>query len=440
VIIRALLSLLVAVGFAAVCARLHATLAPELQLAVRMTGEHWYSLRADGRHVGYFRTRARFDADGNWAYNSQTHILMQPGQPLNLEKSLLFAHAPPHGLLEARHLVRQGNTTEEALSIHAQGDDLAAHFQDGRRQALSWRYRLADYLGVELALLDDDAGVSANRAIRARVLDLSQLEAPRRTYTLESTQPTVLSYGTPLSATRIALDEDYVPFHIHASGLFEFQRTTFADALAPANPAFKASYKIPLGKPLSNVSGIERLVFHIDGADLALTGRRGSVSGGGDRRDPARTLPVNDATLADIARRETAGARDPLAALVSWVHHRLAYRAGEPTVSVHGALARGYGECTDFADLLTTLALTLGWQARTVYGFAYDGEAPAGLAMHAWNEVLADGVWRAVDATFNQTTIDATHIALDDSTMARLKFLQGSRGLLARAVEIRYSD
>ncbi len=430
------MSLLIAAGFAGVCARLHATLAPELQLATRMTGEHWYSLRADGQHVGYFRTRARFDAAGNWAYNSQTHILMQPGQPLNIEKSLRFAHAPPHGLIQAAHLVRQGTTTEEALSIHAEGTTLTAQFEDGRRQVLSWRYQLADYLGVELALLGD----SAKPRIRARVLDLSQLEAKPRTYALEGTDPTVLSYGAPLSATRIELDDDYVPVHIHASGLFEFQRTTFADALAPANPAFKSSYKIPLSAPLRNISGIERLVLQIEGADLALTGRRGGVSGGDRRHDPARTLPVNDATLADIARRETAGASDPLEALVSWVHHRLTYRAGEPTVSVHSTLERGYGECTDFADLLTTLALTLGWQARTVYGFVYDGDTPPGLAMHAWNEVMVDGTWRAVDPTFNQATIDATHIPLDDSTLARLKFLQGSRGLEAHAAEIRYSD
>ncbi len=435
-IIRAFLSLLIAAALAAVCARLHAMLAPELQLATRMTGEHWYGLRADGRHVGYFRTRARFDAAGSWTYNSQTHILMQPGQPLNIEKSLRFAHAFPHGLIEAVHLVRQGDTTEEALSILAEGDGLAAHFEDGRRQPLAWRYQLADYLGVELALLSDPTASS----IRARVLDLSQLDAKRRTYTLESSGPTVLSYGAPLSATRIELDQDFVPLRIHASGLFEFQRTTFADALAPANPAFKSSYKIPLSAPLSNISGIERLVIRIDGADLTLTGQRGSVSGSGDRRDPARTLPVNDPTLADIARRETADARDPLAALVSWVHHRLTYRAGAPTVSVRGALERGYGECTDFADVLTTLALTLGWQARTVYGFAYDGADPPGLGMHAWNEVMVDGAWRAVDATFNQAIIDATHIALADSTMAQLKFLQGNRGLQAHAVEIRYSD
>ena len=142
-------------------------------------------------------------------------------------------------------------------------------------------------------------------------------------------------------------------------------------------------------------------------------------------------LPSNDPELRTFAREAVQNTEAPLDALVAAVHYQLNYREGTPATDVLQAFDRGYGECTDFADLFTTLALSLGWPARTVYGLAYDATDPPGLAMHAWNEVRVDGRWHSVDPTWNQNPIDATHMRLDDETLARLKYLQGSRGLKA---------
>ena len=69
------------------------------------------------------------------------------------------------------------------------------------------------------------------------------------------------------------------------------------------------------------------------------------------------------------------------------------------------------GDCTEFADLYTTLARATGLPARTVIGLAYQGEAEA-FALHAWNEVAIDGAWRGVDPTWGETRIGATHLPL----------------------------
>jgi transglutaminase/protease-like cytokinesis protein 3 len=93
---------------------------------------------------------------------------------------------------------------------------------------------------------------------------------------------------------------------------------------------------------------------------------------------------------------------------------------------------------TEFADLFTTLARSLGIPARTVFGLAYDdGNEPA-FAFHAWNEVSVDGVWQSVDPTWNQLRVDATHIPLPSNQSAALQLITGSVDLNFSVREVDY--
>ena len=102
------------------------------------------------------------------------------------------------------------------------------------------------------------------------------------------------------------------------------------------------------------------------------------------------------------------------------------------------ALELRRGECTDFADLYTTLARGLGLPTRTVYGLAYDGEGLPGFRFHAWNEVYANKRWHSIDATWNQTSTDATHIPLSDEQYADLLRLRIEQPLAFRLQAARY--
>ena len=68
------------------------------------------------------------------------------------------------------------------------------------------------------------------------------------------------------------------------------------------------------------------------------------------------------------------------------------------------------GDCTEHADLLTTLCRAARIPCRNVAGLMYVADAVPAFAGHAWNEVVLDGVWTPVDATWNQTRVDATHL------------------------------
>jgi len=92
----------------------------------------------------------------------------------------------------------------------------------------------------------------------------------------------------------------------------------------------------------------------------------------------------------------------------------------------------------DFADLLTTLARSQRIPTRTVYGIAYSALPSPGFRFHAWNEILYDGHWHGLDPTWNQVVADATHIPLDDQTMAALASAMQHQTIALTATQTSY--
>ena len=70
-------------------------------------------------------------------------------------------------------------------------------------------------------------------------------------------------------------------------------------------------------------------------------------------------------------------------------------------ISVYDIIRTKNGVCSDFAELFTVLARSIGIPCKTVGGFALDPDN-ACLSGHAWNEVEINGMWYGVDPTWNQ--------------------------------------
>jgi hypothetical protein len=80
----------------------------------------------------------------------------------------------------------------------------------------------------------------------------------------------------------------------------------------------------------------------------------------------------------------------------------------------------------------------VGLPSRTVFGLAYaDSGAPA-FAYHAWNELFVDGRWRAMDPTWGQDRVDATHIPLPVEEDAALGLLTGTLELAFSVLEVEH--
>ena len=148
--------------------------------------------------------------------------------------------------------------------------------------------------------------------------------------------------------------------------------------------------------------------------------------------------PISHPSIQAMAQSALADGGEQVQKLVTLTNAQLQYSENRPAGSVLRALEQGRGECTDFADLFTTLARAVGLPARTVFGLAYkDGSQPA-FMFHAWNEVFSDNRWQSVDPTWNQTRVDATHIPLTDDQAAAMLLASAARSVALSVVDTQY--
>lgn len=115
-----------------------------------------------------------------------------------------------------------------------------------------------------------------------------------------------------------------------------------------------------------------------------------------------------------LSRELTAGAKDAWEAAKAinlWVYSNME-KALVDTVTAVDALNQRRGECQSHTYLFAALARAAGIPTRTVSGLVYS-PSYQGFLYHAWPEVYV-GEWRALDPTFGQVQVDATHIKLSE--------------------------
>ena len=346
---------------------------------------------------------------------------------------------------------------------------------------------LAEYLAVEIWLAAGVAVPGAGR--RARAMDFDHLALVAQHWRVTN----VDEHGVELTraagsappaddgefpqrvmdtsvGTRILLDEDSVPVYMEVGGLFVLRRVA-NEALAriwQAGPPLFADHTpgARVDRPIREPAALRRLVVAVEGADSAdaewlarLDVERSAnaprtLSVMADPRRPAGlseaeaalaptlSLPASDPELRALANQAIGDATGDGAkadALTRFVHGFLRYEDSTTPRSVFDSVRTRRGDCTEFADLYTTLARAAGLPAHTVVGLAYRpstaGDAGE-FALHAWNEVAVDGRWRGVDPTWGQTRLDATHMPIQAedvlaaaAALPRLRF---------RVVETRY--
>jgi transglutaminase-like putative cysteine protease len=425
--------------------------APAVQRAKGLLGERWYQLALSGEPMGYWFTSTFRDRDGRWVFESEQRSALNPENPITISTRRIFAAAAPFDLLEAHYLHQQRDSSERiAISRTASGYRGRMIHGDADHESpmvdLDWTYTLSDYLEFEIWLHDTQPAPGTLRAIRT--LDFKRMDVLARQ--LKVVAHNAIGYRienpAPQAATSIQLDADYVPQTILLAGLFDLTLTSREQALAPRTVLHSASYYIPLDKPLTDHTRIRTLDLAVNSdvpaADIWDQSRRSNgewilslqanpLTNPTGERFAGTTLsyPTDDHRISILAREAVAGLDGDaarVAALVRYVHGFLRYEPGAKAQPVLTLLDHPVGDCTEFADLFTTLARSIGIPSHTVFGLAYsDEEAPA-FAFHAWNEVEVDGVWQAVDPTWNQLRVDATHIPLPPSEAAAMKLLTGN--------------
>ena len=104
-------------------------------------------------------------------------------------------------------------------------------------------------------------------------------------------------------------------------------------------------------------------------------------------------------------------------AINKWVATNLKNKNFETSFAPADEVARTLaGDCTEHGVLTAAMCRAEGIPARVVVGLVYANHL-GGFGFHMWNEVYVNRRWVAIDATFDETQVDAVHIKLSESSL-----------------------
>lgn len=99
-----------------------------------------------------------------------------------------------------------------------------------------------------------------------------------------------------------------------------------------------------------------------------------------------------------------------LSRLVKFVYQYIEDDYTANPLTVMDIIIKKKGDCSEHSKLFTVMARAMGIPCRTIGGLVYLGDEFQEFGLHAWNEVVIDGIWMPVDPTWGQTMADASHI------------------------------
>ena len=135
---------------------------------------------------------------------------------------------------------------------------------------------------------------------------------------------------------------------------------------------------------------------------------------------PNALVTCEDARVRALAQDATQGATDPwqkATRIQHWVHTHITDKNFSVTLAAASEVAKNLsGDCTEHAVLAAAMCRAVGVPSRVAIGLVYV-EKESAFGFHMWNEVYVNQRWVAIDPTWDETTVDATHIKLAESSL-----------------------
>ncbi len=424
-------------------------------IANNLLGEKWYQIRMGGNQIGYMHNTVARTQDGDWQFESTSYFNVLSNNPVTTSKTLIFSQSFPHIISYANFRTIQGSTDNEIKALRAENTYNVSirRGQEITQEEYDWQFDLRDYLTVEMWLHSQSR--NNGETVVSRSLDLEKLRVTNRKFQLvsKSEEGYVIQSASPISPTKIFLNSDLQTEKLEMAGIFQIEASDIKAAKSLANITNKSDLHIPVKPRLLNPSQITQInlqtkinelddkkikTFIPDTLSSYQVDQEKTVNKDSFLGETLR-YPINHPKIRKLSGLPSKiSTKKDLDKLVAYTNSLLSYRTNYAVGSVVTALERGYGECTDFADLFTTLARSLGLAARPVYGIAYrDGGRPK-FMFHAWNEVHVENQWISVDATWNQSPADSTHISLNDNEYAAILLASTTKSVEFEVTSVSY--
>lgn len=416
-------------------------LAPVERVAHSVSGEHWYKIEQSGVHNGFMHSSVKLNDKNLWAFKTTTVFQSLGATPTKITEQLTFSRSPPYAMQSAGYQ-HNSNGTITSMRINLSENVYKGQIERNKHikpLMLDWHFSMLDQLDLEMRLLEKKP--PPGTLFTSAFIDFEELSIGRSQHLMLARKGHGFIFESQRkgSTNTTHLNGDMVAISANIAHAFRLTLSTQADATA-VDPILNAVDKwrdfdqsIPLQTRLNQHENLVQLTLELTAlkqsslnqlnlpTSLSFTVPE-KFSPQDAERFTRNTLrfPLTEDKVSKILA--TLSTPVSVADLLSTTHRQLRYADSAPTGSVLAALEHGQGECTDFADLFTTLARAAGIPARTVYGIAYLNAEQPGFMFHAWNEVYEKGKWLGVDPTWNQIRLDATHIKLSDDISAALFF------------------
>lgn len=153
-------------------------------------------------------------------------------------------------------------------------------------------------------------------------------------------------------------------------------------------------------------------------------GVAGSTGVAAEYLEPNALITSDDEEIQRQARRITQGLDDPWAKIERinhWVFTKIQDKNFAVAFAPASEVVRNLsGDCTEHSVLAAAMLRAVGVPSRVVTGLVYFRDArikTKGFGFHMWDEVYVNQRWVAIDPSFDQTTVDAVHIKLSESSL-----------------------
>jgi protein-glutamine gamma-glutamyltransferase len=419
----------------------------------------WFGVYMEGKKIGWINTsRAKLTEGGKTFYREKTALSMKltsMGIKVESTKEEVqdFEATPPFRLLRAEFKETDGAVSQKiTLTAKGKGYDalMIVAGNETRKYIDSLDYTMADSMSDEVWL---KRRPKKGDTIVTRGLEMEDLKLQDSTTTMLGTRETTIdgvkatvhetktvNHSTNLEST--SLYDDAGHMISTKVDIFEMRRETEE---ASKNTEYstdiflKGLAKIDrgLGKP----ARVTALVLEIQGEAGAIlkSGPRQTVVAKGndvfelklgkkygnqikatpeeikEALEETTAYPIHDAAVKALAKDAIGDAttdQDKVKRLCKFVNKYIEPSLSASMPKMHDLMKRKAGDCKSYALMFTCLARAVGLPSREVSGFVYMGDDDQAFGGHAWNEVLLDGCWTQVDACWNETSLDATHICL----------------------------
>ena len=135
---------------------------------------------------------------------------------------------------------------------------------------------------------------------------------------------------------------------------------------------------------------------------------------------PNALITSADAKVVLLAEKAAGNAASPwekATRIEHWVHLNIKEKNFETAFAPASEVARNLsGDCTEHSVLTAAMCRAVGVPSRVAVGLIYVDHLN-GFGYHMWNEVFVNSRWVALDSAFDESTVDAVHIKLSDTSL-----------------------